>query len=352
MSLDEKKHTKVVADLIFKNYEKKVDPPRLHLGASEIGKPCDRSLWYSFRWVTNKKYPGRILRLFSTGVRAEDRFFKELKNVGATVYDRSPDTGQQIKFESHGGHFGGSCDAVAQGLPYEPEKWAIVECKTHSSKSFNELAKLGVQKAKPEHYIQMQIYMGLSQGIERALYIAENKDNDDLYDEWVTFDREVFSLYIQRAKAIINIPTPPEGVSKDPSWYQCKFCDHKSACHGEQVAEFNCRTCSFSTPKENGTWHCQAHNKTLSAQDQINACRSHVFIPHLIPFAEPIDGGDNFVTYETNKKTQFSNVAEGIKTNYMSFTSRELSGIFKETIEDERVKQLKKIGCEIVNDDI
>ena len=343
---------KRVADLIFKAYEKKTDQPRIHLGASEIGKPCDKALWYSFRWATIKKYPGRILRLFSTGVRAESRFFDELKSIGATVYDRSPETGQQIKFESFGGHFGGSCDAVAQGIPYEPDKWAIVECKTHSSKSFADLVKQGVQKAKPEHYAQMQVYMGLSQGIERALYIAENKDNDDLYDEWVEFNREAFTLYLTRANAIVNLPVPPLGVSTDPSWFQCKFCEHKSTCHKESVAQVNCRTCSFSTPKENGTWYCSAFKKTLSVQDQINACRSHVFIPHLVTIAEAIDGGDDFIVYETDKKTKFANVAEGVKTEYMSLSSRELSGISKHTIENEAVKQLKSIGAEIVNDDI
>jgi hypothetical protein len=40
---------------------------RLHLGASLIGKPCERSLWYDFRWTTVAQHPGRLLRLFETG---------------------------------------------------------------------------------------------------------------------------------------------------------------------------------------------------------------------------------------------------------------------------------------------
>ena len=31
------------------------DGLRQHLGASLIGKPCERALWYTFRWTTLKK---------------------------------------------------------------------------------------------------------------------------------------------------------------------------------------------------------------------------------------------------------------------------------------------------------
>ena len=40
-----------------------------------------------------------------------------------------------------------------------------------SKKSFDELVKLGVEKAKFQHYIQMQVYC-LGKNIDRALYVA------------------------------------------------------------------------------------------------------------------------------------------------------------------------------------
>lgn len=340
-----------VSGLIFESYEKLSKTPRPHLGASEIGKVCDRALWYSFRWATDKKHPGRILRLFDRGVRAEERFFEELKRIGATVYDRDPKTNEQIRFEAHGGHFGGSCDAVARGIPYEPDQWAIVECKTHSARSFAELVKLGVKAAKPEHYVQMQIYMGLSKGIERALYIAENKDTDDLYDEWVQFDGETFKTHLERAKKIIEMSSPPPGISEDPSWYQCKFCDHKDICHKKQVAEKNCRTCAFSTPNMSGGWDCSSKSKSLEVEAQVAACDDHLFIPPLVSFAYPIDSGDGFVLYETNTQTQFANIVEGVETKWVSYCSSELSGAKKESIENESVQILKDLGAILVKED-
>ncbi len=39
---------------------------RSHLGASLIGKECERAIWFDFRWVTRARHPGRLLRLFET----------------------------------------------------------------------------------------------------------------------------------------------------------------------------------------------------------------------------------------------------------------------------------------------
>ena len=42
-------------------------PHRGRLGASIIGRPCARQLWYSFRNLFDRTFSGRILRLFETG---------------------------------------------------------------------------------------------------------------------------------------------------------------------------------------------------------------------------------------------------------------------------------------------
>lgn len=55
-----------------------------------------------------------------------------------------PETGRQFRVEAHGGHFGGSLDAVALGPLEAPKTWHVVEFKTHSAKSFAELVAKGV----------------------------------------------------------------------------------------------------------------------------------------------------------------------------------------------------------------
>ena len=45
--------TSLTREAIFSGYEADAsDGFRSHLGASLIGKECERALWYDFRWVT------------------------------------------------------------------------------------------------------------------------------------------------------------------------------------------------------------------------------------------------------------------------------------------------------------
>ena len=50
------------------------DGLRAHLGASLIGRSCERALWYGFRWSKRAAHEPRILRLFARGQREEDVF--------------------------------------------------------------------------------------------------------------------------------------------------------------------------------------------------------------------------------------------------------------------------------------
>ena len=178
---------------IYEQYENtQEDSRRPHLGASLIGEECKRKLWYIFRWIERQHHDGRLLRLFDTGNHAEPRFVKDMRDIGIEVHDVNP-KGDQWRVSDDTGHFGGSMDGCAKGLPEAPSTWHVVEFKTHGDKSFTDLAgKLvkppshkypvrqggkGVRQSKPQHYAQMQIYMGFT-GMKRAFYLAVNKNTD------------------------------------------------------------------------------------------------------------------------------------------------------------------------------
>ncbi len=203
-------------DAIFAAYEADRDDGfRSHLGASQIGKPCERALWYDFRWVTRRGFPGRILRLFETGQLEEARLVRNLRRTGATLLEVDPETGRQWRVEGHGGHFGGSLDGVALGLIEAPKTWHVVEFKTHSAKSFRELVAKGVAEAKPQHQAQMQIYMHLT-GLTRAIYVAVCKDTDDLHIERVRADGEAAARLLAKAGRVIHAARPPTRISEEP----------------------------------------------------------------------------------------------------------------------------------------
>jgi hypothetical protein len=283
-------------DAIFAAYEADAeDGFRVHLGASLIGKDCERALWYDFHWVTPARHPGQLLRLFETGQREEARLVQNLRRIGATVLEVDPDTGRQFRVQAHGGHFGGSLDGVALGLPEAPKTWHVLEFKTHSAKSFADLVAKKVRESKPLHYAQMQIYLHLI-GLARALYLAVNKDTDDLYVERVEADPDFARRLLDKAGRVIFAATPPPRISEDPSWYQCRLCDHAPVCHGGQAAAVNCRTCLDATPVEGG-WRCERHGKPLSEADQRTGCAQHLYLPPLVP-GEQVDAGEDWVEYQ------------------------------------------------------
>jgi hypothetical protein len=282
-------------DAIYAAYVAEADDGfRDHLGASIIGKECERALWYDFRWVSRAAFTGRVLRLFETGKREENRLVRDLRRTGATVLDADPETGRQWQVTALGGHFGGSLDAVAVGLLEAPKTWHVVEFKTHSAKSFAMLKKEGVERAKPQHWAQMQVYMHLAV-ITRAMYVAVCKDTDEIHIERVRADPAAGHRLVAKAKRVIDAPRPPAKISEDPTWWQCRLCEHHDHCQGGRSAERHCRTCLHSTPVDGG-WICERWDRALSSGEQRRGCPFHLFIPDLVPGA-PIDAGEDWVAY-------------------------------------------------------
>lgn len=271
--------TNNLAALIDKAHEERKELPRPHIGASLLGHHCDRWLWLSFRWAVREQFSGRMLRLFRRGHLEERTVVDDLRLAGLVIAS----TGDDQSRVSFGSHVSGSVDGVIKsGVPEAPKKEHVLEIKTHSKKSFDALEKDGVQKAKPMHYTQMQVYMlGLS--LERALYYATCKDDDRIYTERVRFDKEHASKAVERGKRIATsdrLPEPCAGASA--TWYQCKFCPAYEFCHADQqVTEKNCRTCGYSTAREDGTFFCEKWQADIPLDAQRNGCEEFVLHPHL-----------------------------------------------------------------------
>lgn len=248
---------------------------RSHMGASLIGGECSRAIWYGFRWATKPKFSGRILRLFNRGHLEEARFISLLLMINCQVYQQDAN-GNQYRISDAGGHFGGSTDGIVVGIPDLPAGMpCLTEFKTHGEKSFAELKKSGVKKAKHEHYVQMQIYMR-KLGLTVALYMAVNKNTDEIWAEIVLLDSMCADFYLDRGITLVFLDQPPKKLHDSPGFFTCKFCDHKPLCHMGGEPERNCRTCEYSYPENNGTWVCSRHDAAIPKEIQLTGCQLYV----------------------------------------------------------------------------
>lgn len=266
-----------IADLIDQAHQERPEKPRQHLGASMLGHSCDRWLWLSFRWAVREEFSGRMLRLFRRGHNEEATVISDLRAIGVDVSD----TQSRVDF---GAHVSGSTDGVAKFVPGSEKTPHVLEIKTHSKKSFDDLEKHGVMKSKPVHYAQMQVYM-LGLKLERALYYAVCKDDDRIYTERVKLDKGIAQKLVERGRRITLSDRMPPPLSTDPTWYECRFCPAHGFCHKKELPKtFSCRTCAHSTAKEDSTWRCEKHEADgIPVEFQVKGCESGVIHPDIVP---------------------------------------------------------------------
>lgn len=293
-----------IVSKIDEYHENQKDEQRYHLGCSQVGKTCDREIWLKFRWAVQESFSGRIKRLFRRGQNEENTVVSDLRAVGVDVRE----TGRNQRRIDFGSHVSGSIDGVIlSGVPEAPNKTHVLEIKTSSKKLFDDVEKSGVMVSKPEHYVQMQLYM-LGTGIDRALYIVVCKDDDRMYAERVRFDKKFAEAAIERAKRIALSESIPAPLSTNATWYQCKMCACHEFCHvTKKTTQVNCRTCAHSTPLADSTWHCGVHNAIIPNDAQIAGCQAHVVHPDLLPWKLDQDKStETTAAYDVNGSIVFN----------------------------------------------
>lgn len=269
--------------------------PRSYLGVSQLGHECERFLWLSFRGAKSESFDGRMLRLFDTGQREEARLVAEMRAAGIVVSEAQPD-GTQWSVEAFGGHLRGHLDAALHRLPEAPIVWHVGEFKTHNDKSFKALQNKGVRVAKPTHWHQMNVYAGLT-GMEWMLYVAVNKNDDQIHVERLPFDQADFDLMMNRAERVIFGDAPPPKAGETAEAFVCKWCPQKPLCWGTDVPPAGCRTCVNVTAQRDGAWECSLHG-TLSHAEQLRGCGDHRYVPiYLQRFADAVDSDGDAVVY-------------------------------------------------------
>lgn len=272
---------------------------RRWLGASMVGHECDRCLACTFRAAYEVTHPGRVLRLFRLGQDAEARFLADLEAAGVRVLAYQA----QVPCPGTLGHAGATTDGIVEVDGYsEP---LVLELKTHSDKSFAQLKSKGVRESKPMHWAQCQFGM-LCAELPNALYVAENKDNSELYLEFVSADRSAQVKLHKTAVDVTSKSDEPARIADRADDFRCKFCNFAAGCWSGALPEVRCTTCCFGTPATEGRWHCERANDLVPEEVIMCGCDDHVFLPWLVPAA--VTGADpSSVRYRTRSGVEFAN---------------------------------------------
>lgn len=304
--------------------------PRPYLGMSAIGDPCARRLWHGFRWAAMRHIKARGLCAIEDGHRGEDLMAERLRLVAGIELHTVGADGRQFGFVAVNGHFKGHMDGAIRGVLEAPKSWSVWEHKQTNEKKFNDLKSKVIEHGEKEalkhwdeiYYAQAVCYMEMT-GMERHFLTCATPGGRDYTSVRTNANPKYAKALLEKAERIINATTPPERLSNDPNFYQCRWCPFIDICHNDAAPLPNCRTCAHAKPVDDGKWACTYHNKNITYNDQLKGCDDHRYLPTMLNFAEPIDGSqaDNWVKYrhkETGK--EFYNGGPG-------FASREIYAV-------------------------
>ena len=223
--------------------ERDQQPPRQYLGASRLGASCERALQFDYAGApmdAGKGCSGRTLRVFEVGHVLEALAVRWLRLAGFELHHQKADGGQ-FGFSVAGGRLQGHVDGIvangpeALGLGYP----MLFEFKTMNAKNWRSCVKSGVAVAKPLYAAQIATYQAYMEdmvdGISTnpALFIALNKDTQELWCELVPFDAALAQRMSDRAAKVITATEAGDLLPRaftDAAHVECKFCPWADRC--------------------------------------------------------------------------------------------------------------------------
>lgn len=215
-------------------------PRRTYLGGSMLGWPCDRQLAYYYHQTPQdpgREIDGRIARLFSMGHHLEPLIVTWLQDAGYEVHV-GHDDGSQYGWSIDEGRIKGHIDGAATAGPVGRFP-CLLEFKGLKAAKWKKVVADGLRAARWEYFVQVQIYMQQMELTQfPCMWIAVNKDTQELYIEFIKFEPEVAAEHIGRGMRIVRTTRPEQAdrVARDQSDYRCKFCDWRERCWSEKTA--------------------------------------------------------------------------------------------------------------------
>lgn len=173
---------------------------------SSLGNPCDKFLWLCYNGLMiDQPLPPNLERIFQNGNSLEDRVEKWFSNLNILL-DREVSVKQEIPPLS------GRIDFLIKHATYNEMP---VELKSINTNGFVKL-----KNPKPEHAIQIQLYLNMGHyDIGTVLY--ENKNDQKIKSFLVKRDEKIWNDILDRCFRIQEMLVRPT-VCTGPTWCNCR----------------------------------------------------------------------------------------------------------------------------------
>lgn len=223
-------HNKIIKENI-ERYENSKENSKIY--PSSLYK-CSRQMLYEMLGYKKEMPEPRMFMIMDNGNYVHQRYENAFKELGILMAAEAP-----IKDESL--RISGRIDAIIS----VNDVMAIAELKSANSRTFETMKKSG--KADIKYLSQLQLYMHLT-GFDIGVVIVENKDNQDVLEFWVEYDKEMSEGVIKKIKTINEYFDKKQIMPRSLACEIDKYTADKNKLYKGQYEEYcyYCRYCDFA----------------------------------------------------------------------------------------------------------
>jgi hypothetical protein len=153
-------------------------PSSLHKSAESLYRAY-------FEGDSCNEFKPRFLRIFDNGHSVHERLQRYLKEIGVLVEPEVPVENEKYEIA-------GTCDGIVQ----LGSKKGVLEIKSINTSGF-----YSMHEPKPEHLIQINVYM-FCLDIPRGCLVYENKDNQRLKEFYVRLDQSILDPVLEKIRLV------------------------------------------------------------------------------------------------------------------------------------------------------
>jgi len=153
-------------------------PSSLHKSAKEL-------YHHYLNGDNNQKFESRILRIFDNGHAVHDRVQGYLSDIGILIQTEVPVENKEYEIKGH-------TDGIIEMNGIK----GILEIKSMNTRQY-----YSSHEPKPEHLIQVNVYM-FCIGIPRACLLYECKDNQELKEFFVKQEQDILNPILEKIKYV------------------------------------------------------------------------------------------------------------------------------------------------------